>query len=225
MIIDEILPYKELFDNSPIAAAILDARTLKLEVANEGMLNLWGRDKSVINTGILDFMPEIADQEYPKYMKDVAKTGNKRQEEGALVMLKKNGVLQRLYMDYSYIPIFGSRATPLAILITGTEISAKQLHMMAGDEYKRNLRAMVMSAPVPMCVFKGNNFTLESVNNYMLDLWQDKQQRNIDALKYVFYTGMPLEFEEGHINYSCTALRDEYGNSTGCVLIASSKKN
>ena len=79
----------ELFHQIAFRVAIFDAETLKLDVANDGMLELWGRDKSVFNTRLLEFLPELEDQPYPDIMQHVAKTQVCHHEIGAEILLKK----------------------------------------------------------------------------------------------------------------------------------------
>ena len=215
----QIEHYRDLFSTSPIAAAILDAKTLKLEVTNPAMLELWDRAPQIIGLPIVDFMPEIAEQEFLDLLKGVAITGRSHHDKNAPVMIERQGKMERVFMDYSYTPIMGSRTSPVGILVTGTELTEKQLNTLSSEEHNRNLRAMVLDSPVAMCIYRGYELKIEVVNDHMLNLWQVQQRRNTALLNYVFFSGMPANYTENGIYYSCTALRDGRGNSIGCVLI------
>jgi hypothetical protein len=216
----QITALKDLFENCPTATAIFDSKTLRLEHANQAMLSLWGRDNTVIGLKLLDYLPELAEQKYPDLMRIVAQSKNPYSESEAEINIVKNGKLNPIYVDYNYTPITATNRLSSGILLTATELLEKNLNKLSGEEYQRNLRALVLAAPVPMCIYRGWKLLVEVVNAPMLDLWQQQQYRNIRILKHVFHTGHQMAFTENGISYSCTALRDDQGRSVGCVLIA-----
>lgn len=214
-----------LFDKCPTATALFNASNLRLEHANNSMLNLWGRDKSVIGLSLLEFLPEVESQGYDDLMRIVAQSEMAYREKGAKVDIIKDGKLQPVYMDYDYTPVKAINRISVGILVTASELSEKYINMLSGEEYRRNLRALVLSAPVPMCIFRGWKLEIEVINAHMLDLWQIEEYRNMRVIRNVFHTGHFMEYTEKGIQYSCTPLRNEQGASIGCVLIATLKSN
>jgi hypothetical protein len=210
----------DLFDIFPTATAIFDSKTLRLEYVNSSMLKLLDKDKSIIGLAPLDYLPELKDQGYADLLRIVGLSDTAYSEKGAEVKILKQGILKSVYMDYNYTPIKVVRKKPAGVLVTANEVCEKQLNMLSGEEYQRNLRAFVLAAPVAMCIFRGRQLNLEVVNSYMLELWQSEQYRNLRIIRDVFHTGHPLDYVEKGIRYSCTALRNEHGSSVGCILIA-----
>jgi hypothetical protein len=216
----QIKTCNELFYNCPTATALFNSKSLRLEHANPGMLELWGRDENVIGLPILDFLPELESQGYPDLLRIVGYSDRAYSEKGAKVQIIKKGVLTPVYMDYNYTPIKAANRLSAGILVTANELSEKHINMLSSEEYQRNLRALVLAAPVPMCIYRGHLLNVEVANSHMLDLWQKEESRNLRIIKHVYHTGHPMEFTENHISYSCTALRSEEGRSVGCVLMA-----
>lgn len=216
----QIATCRDLFNDNPTPIAIFHAKSLKLEHANPAILKLWDRSAEVIGLTILDFLPELADQQYPDLLRNVGRSNKPHHDYGSEVKIVKEGKLSSVYMDYSYTPFKGTSKFPTAILVIANEISERQLNMLSSDEHIRNLRAMVLAAPVAMCIFRGWDMKVEVVNSHMLDLWQDREYRNLNSIRHVFHGGHPLEYVEHGIRYSCTALRNGEGISVGCVLIA-----
>lgn len=212
----------KLFEDAPVAAAILDANTMKLQMVNQPMLNLWDRPASIHGLALLDFMPELADQEYPKILERVVSSGEAHSETGALVWLERNNRKESVYMDYSYTPIMqGSRAT--GILVMGTDVCERELNRLIIKQSQRDLRALVLSAPVPMCIYRGEEFKIETVNNLMLDLWQDSRKMNLCILNHVYHNGVPYTTTEGGITYNYTPLWNGIKVIEGICLIAVQK--
>lgn len=211
--------YHKLFDHAPIATAILDADTLRVDLANDAMLKIWGREPSIIGRKLFEVMPELEGQAYPQIIREVLKTGKFHHETGSKVIIKREGRPETIYVDYSYTKIEGGEGEPPALLVLATDTSEREMAKSALEESDRNLRSLVMSAPVPMCVFKGEELKAEIVNESMEDLWQEKKQLRIDALKHVFHNGLTYTENINNILYSYTPLRDGLGQTCGVVLI------
>ncbi|SEB18555.1 PAS domain-containing protein [Pedobacter hartonius] len=210
--------YLKIFENAPVAAAILEEDTLKVDLANEAMLKLWGRESEVIGKKLLDFMPELHSQPFPELIRNVFKTGKYYHDSGTKVMINRAGRLETIYIDYSYTLIPGEKENTTALLILATDVSEREVAKYALEEADRNLRSLVMSAPVPMCVFKGDDLKAEIVNHAMLELWYDKRKLRMDALKHVFHNGTTYTEKIEETLYSYTPLRDGLGKTCGVVL-------
>ena len=117
----QIATCQNLFDNNPTPTAIFHAASLKLEHANPAILKLWDRTSDIIGLSLLDFMPELADQQYPELLKNVRYTNKAHQEYGAEVKINKGDKLNSVYMDYSYSPIGKASSLPTGVLVIATE--------------------------------------------------------------------------------------------------------
>ena len=207
--------FLNLFQNAPVAMAILDAKTLRLDSANSAMLQLLRRGKSVLGRKLLEFLPEIAEQPYSEIMYDVIRTGRPYSETGAKFYTNNNGRIETVFVDYSYTPILGKDSRVVSILVVGIDVSERELSRLHRLESDRNMRAVVMSAPVAMAVFSGFDFQIQSVNDRMLDLWNNNSKMCIRELEHVYHNGVSFTSEINQICYSYTPLRDATGNTTG----------
>ena len=66
---------ESLFSQAPVGLAILMGKNLVVENANQQILDFWQKDNSVIGLPILEALPEIANQEFPKILNSVFETG------------------------------------------------------------------------------------------------------------------------------------------------------
>src|SRR5690606_37183244 len=82
-----------LFSQAPVALAMLMGDDQRVEVANNKVLELWGKDESVIGLPILESLPEIRDQEFPGILKNVYETGIPYKGDGVLAKLVRNGII------------------------------------------------------------------------------------------------------------------------------------
>lgn len=169
---------------------------------------------------LLDFLPELVGQRFPGYLEEVAKTGKTIQEKGARVLLERNGKSEIVFMDYSYTPIYGNGYRPSAILILATDVCERELNKLVAQQSGRDLRTLVMSAPVPMCVYTGYEFKLEAANDHMRDLWQGKPEAPTAILNYVLQHRIPYSCTENGITYSYTPLGSTESGITGVCVVA-----
>lgn len=57
-----------LFGQAPVALGMLMGENQVVEIANQQILDLWGKSESVIGLPLLEALPEIKDQEFPKIL-------------------------------------------------------------------------------------------------------------------------------------------------------------
>lgn len=219
----DLIPYINMSEFVPMPMAIFEPKKLRLITANDKMLDLWDRTPAIFGMTLVDFLPEMASQRYPELLSTVGVTGNAVQEKNAVVMLKKNGQLEQVNMDFSYSPVYAKPGhNPAAIIVYASPCNIQQVYQKSIDCQDQNLRAMVLAALTPMCVYSGENMQVLVVNEKMLELWERERSRKTDLLKAVFHTGVMMKQEENGIVYSCTPRRAPQGNIIGCILVASS---
>ena len=214
--------YVRLFENAPIAAAILEENTLKVDLANDAMLKIWGREPEVVGMNLLDFMPELKAQGFQQLINNVFKTGQYYHSSGSEMKINKAGKMETVIIDYSYTFIPAEEDHHPAILVLAKDVSqygiAQKTEEKEAEEADRNLHAVVMAATVPMCVFKGDNLEAEFVNSSMLNLWDNHEKIHDKTLKYVFTHGSTFTEKVDQILYSYTPLKDSLGKTNGVVV-------
>jgi len=203
--------------------AVLEAHSLKLDLVNPAMLQLLKREKTILGTRLLEFMPEVAEQPYPEILNNVIRTGKPHKETGAKVYLRNNDKLETIFIDYSLTPIFDKNNKVRAVFVVSVDVGEREMSRLGIEESERNLRALVMSAPVAMAVFKGENFMVQIVNERMLNLWNDNKKLGLRELQHVFHNGISYTVEIDGICYSYTPLRDAAGKISGVVVVGNKK--
>jgi PAS domain-containing protein len=219
----KLIPYYTLFDHAPLAAAILDADSFKIEMANSAILKLWDRPLTVVGNPLLDCMPELTDQIYPLYLKSVFENGNLHQEVAAKVILNRRSKKETVFMDYSYTPIFGRKKQVTALLVLATDVCERELNRLAAKQHDRDLRLLVKSAPVAMCIYRGPTYKIEAVNDYMLNLWQNTQTMHLSILNHVYHNFRPYHEIHNGITYSYTPIGAKENGTQGVCMIATIK--
>lgn len=186
--------FRTLVEEAIVSTAILTGPELVLELANDAMLKIWGRDKSIIGKPLLEFMPELKDQPFPKILANVFETGEAYIAEDALVVLERNGKLEDVYMDFSYKPLTEEAGKVLSILVMATDVTERVKSSKQLRQSEENLRNTILKAPVAMAIFKGEKFVTEIANEKMLQLWGKKEE---DIIGLPTFESMPEMKEQG----------------------------
>lgn len=127
--------FRSVVQEAVIAMAVLQGRDMVLQLANEAMLDIWGRDQSIMGKPLLEFMPELKDQAFPAILDEVYQTGRFYSATDALVKLVKKGVIVDVYMDFSYKALRNTDGNVYAILVMAQDVTAR---VMAGRALKRS---------------------------------------------------------------------------------------
>jgi hypothetical protein len=220
MLLKSYVPYYKLFENSPLATAVLDAENFKIDMVNQKLLDIWQRSSSISGLPLLEVLPEMIGQRYPDYLRKVCRSGEIHAEQSARVMLNRSGQSECVYMDYSYTPISGEHNKTIAVLVMATDVCERELNRLIVKQSARDLRALVLSASVPMCIYRGPEFKIEAVNNHMLDIWQGTEKLCLAALGYVFHHGAPYTYQDGDFKFNCTPLGLGIKGVEGVCVIA-----
>ncbi|MBD8083861.1 PAS domain-containing sensor histidine kinase [Chryseobacterium caseinilyticum] len=108
---------------SPNATAVYQGENIKILTANQAMLNLWGKDRSVTGKNFIDAIPELRDQPFLDILKKVWSTGKTYYAKDTSAMLEVDGIVKEFFFDFEYKAILNEDGTTRYILHTAFEVS------------------------------------------------------------------------------------------------------
>lgn len=162
--------FRNLVQEAPVATAIYIGREMKIQWANDAMIKLWGKDKSVIGTTVRAALPELEGQPFHQLLDDVYTTGEIYQateDRGDLVV---DGVLQTFYFNFSYKPLRDTEGRVYGILNMAIDVTEQVKTKRKLEESEKNFRNLIMQAPVGICLLTGDNFIVEVANDQYMEL-------------------------------------------------------
>ncbi|MDQ3366833.1 MAG: ATP-binding protein [Myxococcota bacterium] len=121
--------FYSLLMDAPAAMCSLRGPELIVELANARVLELWGRDPTVIGKPLLEALPEIAEQAFPGLLREVMRTGVPYVANQSLARLdsKGDGVLRDIYLDFVYAPTREDDGTVSGVLVFAVDVTEKVL--------------------------------------------------------------------------------------------------
>lgn len=119
----------QALQSSPEPTAIYSEENMIIHFANQGMLDLWGKDASVVGLPLLEAIPELADQPFLSILQRVWHTGETFAVRAAPVTLMHYGIKKVGYYDYEYKAIVDERRKTLCILNTAREVTSEKAYL------------------------------------------------------------------------------------------------
>ena len=135
--------FRSLVYQATVATAVFRGRNLVLELANDAVLEIWDKDRSILGKTLLEFLPEVADQPFPALFDKVFTTGETYTAQDALVRLVRGGKLEVLYLDFSYQAMRDSQGTITSILVMATDVTEKAKARQKIEEAEATLRGAI----------------------------------------------------------------------------------
>jgi PAS domain S-box-containing protein len=238
-----------MIEQSPVAMAIVRGENFVIEEANDKMLELWGKSKSIKGLPILKAIPEIATQPFPKLMRQVFVEGKEYSGTETKAYLNKNGKVEEMYFNFVYAPLRDSDGNVSAIMMIASDVSVLVNARKELEESEKRYRDLISNATVATAVYIGEDMVIRLANDAMLRLWgKDRSvigkplreavpelegQPFIGLLKQVYQTGKTYHSKEDkahlkangrlqtfYFNFTYKALYDTGGNIYGVLNMA-----
>jgi PAS domain S-box-containing protein len=169
--------------------------------------------------------------------------------EDMLVPIYRNGKIEDVYWTFSYSPVNDESGKIAGVLVTCNETTDKLITKKKLEESERNLRSIILQAPVAIAIFRGPDYVVEIANARALELWGRKEKEVMnkpilgvmselesqgikDLLDHVYQTGehfeaaeFPVQLLRGgkldnvYINFVYQPLYDSDGVINGIITI------
>jgi PAS domain S-box-containing protein len=158
---------RDIFYTSPVANVVFTGLEMKIERINENMLNILGRDSSIIGKPFFQEMPELLSTELSARLENVFKTGVIYHQPEEEIFLYRFGKPYTGYYNYIYKPLSLSGET-YGVMVTATEVTEQVQSRKIIEAKEKELRELITAAPIGMCVVSGNPVKVEEVNDRFL---------------------------------------------------------
>jgi PAS domain S-box-containing protein len=126
--------FRRLIEEAPMATCLYTGRELIVSVANDQMLYVWGKNKSVIGKPLKDALPELEGQPFLHILDDVFTTGIPYNATAARAELEVDGVLGVYYFNFTYKPLLNEHGEVYAIINTAIDVTEEVLAHLALEE-------------------------------------------------------------------------------------------
>lgn len=124
----------EVFNLTHTATAVHVGETAIIQAANDAMLRIWGKDRSVIGKSLEEALPELKGQPFIDMFRKVWLEGLVISGKGTAADIVIDGELQTFYFDFEYRAIKNDAGKTICILHTAIDVSERVLRQQAVEQ-------------------------------------------------------------------------------------------
>ena len=163
--------FSNLIYTSPTAIGILLGEDLVITIANEPIIEIWGKGKEIMGKKYFEALPELVEQGYKEVFNQVYKTGIPFNAIETPINILQNGVTTLKYYNFILYPQKDINGEINGIGIIATEVTSQAKYNLQIKASEERFRLLAMQAPVAICVVRGKKYVVEIVNAGMLEIW------------------------------------------------------
>jgi PAS domain S-box-containing protein len=161
---------RAVVENSPFAIAVYSGLDMIIELANDTIINIWGKGKDVIGKPFTEVLPELNNQLVFEQIQNVFKTGKPFHAKSTPLNLEVDGKMGTYYFNYSFTPLYDLQGKIYAVMNTGVDLTDLNLAKKKIEESDKRFRNTVKQAPVGIAIFRGPEHIAEMANESYLKL-------------------------------------------------------
>ncbi|MES1214565.1 MAG: PAS domain S-box protein [Bacteroidota bacterium] len=206
--------FRSTVNQAPVGICILRGPLFVVEMANERYQQIIDKTQSaLVGKPLFETLPEVAETVAP-LLTDVLNTGVPYYGTEFPIYINRHGKSELVYFNFVYQPLREADGFISGIVVVANEITSIVEAKHALGESEKQFRKMVMQSPIPMTIFRGNDFVIEIANTEMIrNIWSReekdvigkkvldvfpelKTQKYPELLKNVLETGKTLREKE-----------------------------
>ncbi|MFB9076750.1 PAS domain S-box protein [Flavobacterium procerum] len=238
---------RQLVENVPFPIAVYAGKEMRIELANESIIKVWGKGPDVIGKTYKEILPELIDQSVFEQVATVLETGQSFHTQNTPLDLVVNNQLQTFYFNYSFTPLYDTNGKIYGVMNTGVDLTDLNIAKKKIEESDKRFRNTVKQAPVGITILRGPEYVVEIANENYLKI-VDREENSFvgrplfetlpeveetvsKLLKNVLKTGVPFfgneipvplnrygKQEISYFDFVYQPLKEEDGNISGILV-------
>lgn len=166
---------RNIVSGAPFPIGVYTGREMRIVMANQAILDVWGKGGDVTGRTYHEILPELKDSGIYEQLDQVFTTGEPYHARNQRVDLVVDGKLQPFYFNYSFTPLHDTNGHIYGVMNTAAEITDLILAKQQVEQSEDNLNVMIAQAPVAMCILSGPDHVITVANHLMVELWGKPQ--------------------------------------------------
>lgn len=161
---------RSVIESAPFPIGIYIGPEMRIQFANQSILEVWGKGNDVIGKLYSEVLPELGEQKIYNQLSAVYRTGVPFHAHNQPIDLIVHGKPTRYYFNYSFTPLYSGYEI-YGVMNTAADVTDVNIANKKIEESEQNLRNTILHAPVAMCIFRGPTHIVEIANERMVELW------------------------------------------------------
>ncbi|GAB3540887.1 PAS domain-containing sensor histidine kinase [Spirosoma fluminis] len=133
---------RSLVESAPFPIGVYVGKEMVIQLANQSIIDVWGKGSDVIGKRYADILPELANQHIYAQLDQVFTTGIPFHAHNQRVDLVIDGVLQPYYFKYSFTPLYDADGRVYGVMNTAADVTDLMLARQKLEESEARLRSL-----------------------------------------------------------------------------------
>lgn len=176
---------RNIVANAPFPIGVYTGREMRIQLANQAILDVWGKGNDVIGKLYAEVLPELDNQKVFTQLDQVFTTGEPFHARNQQLELTVNGKPKTSYFNYSFTALRDDDGQVYGVMNTAADVTDIVLAKLEVEQSERNLSNMVRQAPVGMCIVKGSPLFVVEANDAFLKIIGKKREQFNDTPYWV----------------------------------------
>ena len=211
--------YHEMIYSSPSQICILKGEDLIIEIANDAIIESWGKGKDIIGKSLISVMPEIVEQGFEKLLLSVYKTGEPVYAYETPVTLIRNGKPELMHYTFIYQAQRNVNGEIEGVAIIANEVTPQAELKQQIKESESRFRTMADASPVLIWTLDANGLSAYYNKTFLDFIGVSKNEDISDWKKIVHPDDVKSTFDT--IN---TAIAERRSYSLECRMLRADRQ-
>ena len=141
----ENLNFRLLIKEAPFAACLFAGPEMKIALANNRMLELWAKNKSVVGKLVTEVFPEVRGQQFLRVLNQVLTTGQPEEQLACHAEMSLNGIPGDYCFDFFYKIIRDASGRPFGVMQMAADVTAQLPATRALEETNDLMQTTIQS--------------------------------------------------------------------------------
>ena len=161
---------RTLVDSAPFPIGVLVGEDMRVSLANQSIMDAWGKGNDVIGKLYNEILPELENQQVYDQIRSVLHSGIPFHAKNQKIDLITDGVLQSYYYNYSFTPLLDAYGKVHSVMNTAAEMTELNEAKYKIEESERRFREAVKQAPMGITILRGPEHVVEIANETYLQI-------------------------------------------------------
>lgn len=150
--------FRNVLMQAPSIFMLLKGPDMVINFVNDPLLISWGKTRDIVGKKLIDVLPELEGQPFPKLLQQVYETGKTHYGNEERASIVKDGTPHDIYYNYVYQPSYDIDNTISGITVMATDITEQVVSRKKIEESEVQFRRLAETLPqlVWMTDAKGN---------------------------------------------------------------------
>lgn len=137
---------RSLVESAPFPIGVYTGREMRITLANQAILDIWGKGNQVIGRLYTEILPELENQEIFEQLDHVYTSGLPLHKRNQRVDLVVDNFVKVYYFNYSFTPLFDAEGKVYGVMNTAADVTDLALARQRAEEAEAGLYSAIALA-------------------------------------------------------------------------------